>query len=428
MSQEPGPKDSIEVVLELLEDEPDYTMEEVLPNVQAAVDEHPRLRQVSSPCGLWEEMDVDVRKHVQWVNEPPQQATMDQNIPIRPESSQLRDALLNMPAFMDPDGRTPFWQVILSPRRLVMQIHHAGVDGIGLVVITNTLLTGASLQTSVGTMAATMGKQSSARQQGCCAKCLQVPSSMIYHTWQAPAGACCPLPESPIGKPSTVSTAEDMRHIHLGPYSLPKLKAVAKSNGVTVNSILLSSASAALRDYCATRGGDADMPMRVAVPMSFKAPDVNNPDKMKANNDFSTLIMSIPSAQDGDEAALPVIDLASWSPGVAVGAWAAQGTLSLLPVCIVKWIMRTMSNRISFVFSNVNGSAFGDTFVSVGTGSRKKVRGYAYGSLNGAIRTFMLVNSHNNDLHIGLTVDEKVVQDRIGLAKALNSRILEVCT
>merc|ERR1719433_1508595 len=124
---------------------------------------------------------------------------------------------------------------------------------------------------------------------------------MVYHVWQAPAGTCCPVPESPISRPSTEATPEDIRHTHLGPYSLPKLKAVAKSRGVTVNSILLSSASAALRDYCATRGGDADMPLRVAIPMNFKAPDVNNPDKMKANNDFSRLIMSIPSAQDGDE-------------------------------------------------------------------------------------------------------------------------------
>lgn len=227
--------------------------------------------------------------------------------------------------------------------------------------------------------------------------------------------------------PSTEAASEDMRHTHLGPYPLEKLKAIAKSRGVTVNTILLASASAALRDYSAVRGGDANMPIGVAMPINFKAPDINNPDKMKANNDFSTLMMSIPLAENGDEAALPVIEPASWSAGVAIGAWAAQGALSLLPMCAVSWILRNASKRSSLIFSNVNGSAMSDTFVSLSTGSRKKVRGYAYGSLSGAVRTFMLINSHNSDLHIGLTVDEAVVEDRMGLAKALNRRILEVC-
>lgn len=308
-----------------------------------------------------------------------------------------------------------------------MQIYHAGVDGVGLAVIAGTLLNGASLETTVRSMAAAGSKPSSARQQGCCAKWSQVPGSFNFHGNQPLVGCCCPLPDSPISRPSTVAATEDVRHTHLGPYPLEKLKAVAKSRGVTVNAILLASASAALRDYSAVRGGDANMPVGVAIPINFKAPDVNSPDKMKANNDFSTLMMSVPLAESGNEGDLPVIEPASWSAGVAVGAWAAQGALSLLPMCAVSWILRNASKRTSMIFSNVNGSALSDTFVSLSAGSMKKVRGYAYGSLSGCVRTFMLINSHGADLHIGLSVDETVVEDRMGLAKALNRRILEVC-
>jgi len=94
---------------------------------------------------------------------------------------------------------------------------------------------------------------------------------------------------------------------------------------------------------------------------------------------------------------------------------------------VVAWMLRNAAKAISFVFSNVYGAAFGDSFVSVGTGVTKKVRAYAYGCPSSCVRVFVLVNSHGPDVHVGLSVDASVVEDRDALARLLNERILEVC-
>jgi len=436
MSQVPGPKDSIFMVAELLANEPDFSLEEVEANVQAAVDEHPRLRQILTADGLWEDVVVDIpANHLRWIDEVP--GKPDPGEPIVEEGSELLHALANMPAFQDSDGYTPRWQVIVMKRKLVFDIHHAAVDGVGIAMIAGTLVFGKHLEETVQTMVADPAKSASARPQpGSCDRFGQACcglKSFCRHLSTPAEGLLCAKPQSAISNPASEADVKDIRYLHLGPYPLDALKSAARSSGVTINSTLLSALTAGLQDYCAAHDGHAPAALSVAVPVSFKQPNPENPDSMKANNDFSTMVVSLPTSghseeEDSDnETSLLRLNPADWSGGNALGAWAAQAALSLLPMWAVRWIVHSSSRIVSFIFSNVNGSAFGDTFVSRSTGVHKRIRAYAYGSLNGTVRVFLLADSHGQDLHLGLTVDRAVVADRQQLAACLHRRLLSVC-
>lgn len=156
---------------------------------------------------------------------------------------------------------------------------------------------------------------------------------------------------------------------------------------MTVNSTLLSAAAAALRDYVEACGGDVPQCLTVVVPTSFKQPSLDDLQSLKANNDFSAVLIDLPKLDEDT----PALDPALWGTATAVGARAAQSTLSLLPKGATHWCLSSTSSTVDFGFSNINGCNFSETFVSLSTGVRKRVRGYCLGGLNGTIRIFIVV-------------------------------------
>ena len=51
-----------------------------------------------------------------------------------------------------------------------------------------------------------------------------------------------------------------------------------------------SQVTAGLQDYCESQGAARISNFNVAIPISFKVPDADAPERMKANNNFSTLV------------------------------------------------------------------------------------------------------------------------------------------
>mmetsp|Transcript_9989 Transcript_9989/g.24009 ORF Transcript_9989/g.24009 Transcript_9989/m.24009 type:complete len:472 (-) Transcript_9989:84-1499(-) len=423
MSLEPGTKDCIAMAAELLPHESDFTLHEVRENVVQAVAEHQRLREVLSPQGLWEEVEVDIdRNHLRWIPEsgrPKETFSKGQE-----EDPAIVAALHNMPAFDDLEARTPRWQVLVTQRKVLFHVHHAAVDGVGIAVIAATLLLGKSLQQTVQLMmpAAERSKSRIKSEQacsGCFCQTWVTLASCCRHVAMPLQGLLCPKRATPISVPATAAVPSCIRYFRTGPYPLALLRAAAKENNVTVNSVLLTALVAGLGEYCKCRDSALPPAFAVAIPISFKSPDPNRPEKMKANNNFSTFVLQAPqtssSSVSSDEESFEAsshgpefpefLDPGHWSLGNALGAWAAQGMLSLLPMTVVRRFLWWTSNLVHFCFSNVNGSMFGDNFVSRATGAKKRINVYAYGSLNCTTRVFVLANSHGSNLHLSLVLD-----------------------
>lgn len=451
-------KDGILAIAELLEGEPDFTMEEVTANVEGATREHLRLRQVLTDRGLWEEVLVDVvANHLRWVEEDAERVSLPcsraSSTSATEEGEALRKALASMPALEGAKGCMPLWQVLVTRRRLVIQVHHAIMDGVGLAMVGGSILMGLNKHACADLLLKTSsngkGQAEGAQQRGkngkhangakqrlsfghglvihalaCVAvmhKVAVTVHSFLWHCFAPLVGKLAGRHSTPISDARGESELEGVRYLHLGPFPLDVLKARAQAAGVTLNSLLLSSVAVGIRNYSASAGGPEALPLTVALPVSFKlAGDGRR--LMIANNDFSTMLLPLPPAHEhGGEQLLSV---RSWGVQGAVGAWASQALLSLLPPAAVRCFISNASRVVDFAFSNVNASRLGDTFVSKATGARKRVACHAYGALTGSLRTFILANSHGDDLHVGLTLDVSVVHDRLALAGALQAAIL----
>lgn len=452
MSQVPSAKDSILVQAELLEGEPHLSLEDMEGNVAAAVAEHRRLREVLTRSGLWEEVEVDIRaNHLRWIDEEPQtwsswfqgptngSKSGNDNVPASEPSSAFLAALNSMPAFEHQAAGVPRWQVIVSQRRLALHIHHAAVDGVSLALIAATLLLGLR----PGEAAQAMQKAQVSRAPNRCVSkfaagvCdfVRMLSSFAHINCVPFYGFLCPQRASPVTAPASEASIKDIRYVHLGPYPLLELKAAARSQGVTVNSVLLAAVTDGIRDYCMAQGGRVPA-MNVLIPVNFKRPSPTEPKSLKANNDFSTMFISVPNADTGfcgssagmkdSKQKRPVPNPSQWSRGNATGAWAASAVLSLMPPCFVRWLVPNATRRAVLIFSNVDGSQFGDTLICQPSNAHRRIRVHAYGSLNGTIRVFCLVNSHGNDLHFGLTVDRSVVKDRSALAACVHEHVVKM--
>jgi len=433
MSLDPGIKDCICMVAELLPHESDFSMNQVKASVEVAVAEHPRLREVLSACGLWEEVELDLEaNHLRWIQDAGESKGKE-------EDPAIVLAMQSMPAFADVSGRTPRWQVIATPRKLVFHVHHAAVDGVGIVVITSTLLFGKSLSETVHDMLPmaekSRRKHGSAEPNcsGSCCEGLTAMGSCMRHVGAPFRGLLFPEAKSPISTPSDGARPSQIRYFHLGPYPLSAVREEARASGVTVNSVLLRQVTAGLQDYCESQGAARISNFNVAIPISFKVPDADAPERMKANNNFSTLVLKVPqtsrSSSSSDEESGEEVRYVSpeeWSKGHAVGAWAAQGLLSLLPMAIVRRLLWWSSRLVHFAFSNVNGCVFGGKYRCPLTKLEKEVKVYAHGSLNCGNRLFFLANSHGADLHVSIVMDGEQIKCASELVSCLDHQLLRV--
>eukprot|EP00930_Biecheleria_cincta_P099482 TRINITY_DN91106_c0_g1_i1.p1 TRINITY_DN91106_c0_g1~~TRINITY_DN91106_c0_g1_i1.p1 ORF type:complete len:468 (+),score=72.77 TRINITY_DN91106_c0_g1_i1:57-1406(+) len=421
MAQEASNKDGIFVILELLPGQPDYTLAEVEVNVAKAVREHSRLRECLSDHGLWEEVHVDLKNHLRWVDE----VASAQASNGREESREMLHALASMPAFESELEEIPRWQVLVSRRKLIFHAHHAALDGVGIALVAGTLLNGQSAAEAEQFLRSAPSKTRETHGSGGflsgATVALQTALAFNRHSCMPFQGAWCSPVETAVTDHRSFAKVENIRYIHLGPYPLQSLKQAAKASGVTLNSKLLSAITIAIARYC-RQHGDRDLKnLGVAIPVSFKTLDRG----IKANNDFATMVVSIPAgSEDGEPLEM---DPSLWSVSNAFGASGAQASLSLLPRPAVAWMVDNGSKLCHFIFSNVNAAEFSNEFFCERSRFPRKIRAYAYGNLSGYTRLFVLVNSHGEDLHVGLTVDETVVTDRSALAADFHAEITRAC-
>jgi len=402
----------------------DFSIDEVRANAALALREHPRLSEVITDTGLWKRVDVDLANHIVPLRAEEAKASGEG---VEEEPDGLCAALVDMPAFR-MEGR-PLWQVVVTPRKIVLDIHHGLVDGVGLAVICASLFEGRTLSEANEDMCSRFGpKLAALAGQGCFQKCLVWLKSLFVILWYllTPVlGLMRPEPESAVFAQDQPKTAT--RLIHLGPYELAGLQRAARGHG-KLNDLLIHTISQGVHAYCRAEDGPAAaLPGRMAVPVSFKVPDPSDPQRMRANNAFATVAVAVPSPSVGSLAGAA---RAQVSASEALAARNAQALLSALPLAVIRWLYVTSSRLFSFCLSNVDASWAGTHFTtaeasSAGLGVSRRIHVHGYGAPPGDISLFILVNSHGPNLHIGLTAGS-YIRDPVDLAQKINVEVRRV--
>jgi len=419
LAQQPwSSEESIRVIAELCNGSADFDVEEVRANVKLALREHPRLSEVISDNGLWTKVDVDASDHI--VALPAESAKVSA-AQIKEEPLGLCAALSNMAAFQ-VKGR-PLWQVIVTPRKLLIDIHHGLVDGVGLAVIAASIFQGQTLAEANSLCCASKSKsmQLGSRWASFCLTCKALCHILWYFTCPL-VGVLMPEAKSPIfaqGQPKQKKT----RLFHLGPYELQSLKEAAKGRG-KLNSILIHAISQGVHAYCyAEDKARGALPTRIAVPVSFKQPSTTDPQRLRANNDFCTIAVPVPPPR-----ALPMGGMRDISLAEAMAARMAQSILSFLPLPVIRYLYQKSSRIFSFALSNVDASWADSKFLVHGrtsTVAARNIRIYGYGAAPADISLFILANSHGKDLHVGVTAGCQI-RDPQALSQAIDDKIHEV--
>lgn len=426
------------MIAEVNDGDPDFELSEVRANLELAIREHPRLSEVITGSGLWTKVDVDLEHHL--ITIPGEDAKMYSG-GIAEEPDNLRAALENMPAFQT-EGR-PLWQVVFTPRKIVLDFHHGLVDGVGLAVIAASIFQGKTLAEINKDMCGNL-KPRESDSRGFIANFIVGLKAALIVLWYFATpvlGLFAPQPKSAVfaqGQPAKKRT----RLVHLGPFDLEALKQASRQNSCTLNGALVHAVSQGLHTYCrGIHGESAALPTRMAVPVSFKKPCAGNPRKMHANNDFSTIAMTVPPPLgDGMQSASRIekVPLAGCSSrgltarvdaSEALAARNAQAVLSFLPLPVIRWLYNTSSRLFSFCFSNVDASWTGLEFIAYGSlpSSQviRRIRVYGYGAPPADISLFILANSHGPDLHVGIAAGIHI-QDVDALSRALHSEISKI--
>lgn len=420
LAQQPwSSEESIRVIAELCNGSPDFDIDEVRLNVKLALREHPRLSEVISDNGLWTKVDVDASDHV--VALPAESAKVC-TARIAEEPPGLRAALSNMAAFQ-ATGR-PLWQVIVTPRKLLIDIHHGLVDGVGLAVIAASIFQGQTLA-EANALCCAASKAKALQHGSRWAKFFLTCKALCHMLWYFTCplvGALMPEAKSPVfaqGQPKQKKT----RLFHLGPYELQSLKEAAKGRG-KLNSILIHAISQGVHAYCyAEDNARGALPTRIAVPVSFKQPCPKDPQRLRANNDFCTLAVPVPPPS-----ALPMGPMGDISLAEAMAAKFAQSILSFLPLPLIRHLYQMSSRIFSFALSNVDASWADSQFLVHGRPSTevaRKIRIYGYGAAPADISLFILANSHGKDLHVGVTAGCQI-RDPEALTQAIDDKIRDV--
>ncbi len=141
------------------------------------------------------------------------------------------------------------------------------------------------------------------------------------------------------------------------------LKKLKNAAGCTLNDILLSATSGAIRKYSEYRGDDLSSKRihnRALVPLAFFRPikDLQSPHRAMSNK-FAFLSVDLPmksrNAADRVKECNVTMNALKTSPVALVQLWVQSYVLSLLPLSIQRKLAHDAFSRHTMVFSNVPG-------------------------------------------------------------------------
>lgn len=141
------------------------------------------------------------------------------------------------------------------------------------------------------------------------------------------------------------------------PLRLPDVKAVSKALGATINDVLISSVTGALRRYLQERGQDTtDMNLRAMIPVNLRAPSDLDLDNL--GNRFGLVFLDLPVGIQEPLERMAVLkermDYIKSTPEALV-AFGVLGAIGATPSVLEKGINRIFGMKATAVMTNVPG-------------------------------------------------------------------------
>lgn len=263
--------------------------------------------------------------------------------PMAPFSSDgaLEDALGELAGTLLPHDRPP-WEVhLIESHRdgslLVVRLHHSLADGISLIQVLVSLCDDPPDSAAHRT--------AGSEQRG----------NLFVRTARVLAAAVR-LARKP-ADPATSLKADLTGDKHVAwsrTFSLGALRQVARSHDATVNDILMTALSGALRSILVSRGEIATTSLRAMVPFNLRPPEVGQP----LGNRFGLVIPEMPVGDHSRESRLAVMrqrmaQLRKAAEGAA--AYAVLNFMGFSARLVESALVRFFGKKSSLVMTNVPG-------------------------------------------------------------------------
>jgi WS/DGAT/MGAT family acyltransferase len=224
-------------------------------------------------------------------------------------------------------------------------------------------------------------------------------------------------PQSPLNVP-----IGPHRRFEMVDLPLPKLKAVRKALGGTVNDIVLATVAGALRRWLGARGSEPQADLRVLVPVSMRS----RRERGTYGNQVSAVFCPLPVTEGNPVARLRKVHDAMMvvkKSGSAVGAHALSRLGDFAPPQLLAQAARlqAMTRMFNLVVTNVPGPQFPLYLLG-----RELEAIYPMVPLAKNTALGIAIMSYNGQLNFGLVSDYDALADVETLAEELRSSIEEL--
>ena len=190
------------------------------------------------------------------------------------------------------------------------------------------------------------------------------------------------------------------------PFSLAEVKRIGKTLGGTVNDVLISVLTGALRDYMILVGEDPDAgDLRAMVPVNLRAPDA----PLELGNQFGLVYLSLPiTIADPLQRLYEVkrrMDILKSSPE-SILTFQVLNALGRMPGDLATTATSYFASKASAVLTNVPGPQ--ETLYLAGAPLRQLM---FWVPQSGDIGLGLSIISYDGTVSVGIVVDEKLVEE-----------------
>lgn len=431
----------VSLVAQLADGEPDFSLEDVRCNVKYAVEEYRRLRMVTKRVGVFEEVEVDLdANHIRWVDL--HDRPLPGGIGIE-EGPEFQEALFSMPGLFDQTGRTPLWQVLVSKRKVILQVHHVLMDGIGLAGAASCLLCLISFEQYRAIAAQTFAairRKSKPRVSPFWAVIETIGwyvKALLHLHWYCIEGIIRllkPLKGTAISAPACTRDSQAPRWLHIGPYPLADIKQHAKSREMSVNELLAQMLVAGVRDY-ADPQDFATRPLAMVMPVTMKGSESEDSEALVRNDTTLVVVNYQVSPMTGSFLETLELGPPMWAKiGISMMIHNLVGMIPNFLSCPLTILAQQAASFLAedvvysdLCFTNVNGSLIPNEYVSLATGAKRRIVVHSYTALprvsigNGLV---VAAVSHGDVMQMSFVVDHVCVKHPEAFVMAMHKQFL----
>jgi len=381
---------------------------------------HLRFRSLARDDGSWHPTSVDPGYH--FVDEPAE----DDVAGVRRRIEEL--------IAVDLDHSHPLWRVHLIPVQqagelpaLLLRIHHCIGDGSSISVVFNGIARDADGKPAGATpLMQRLANELARRQQACilakacrsvaagadAVKSFLSNASMPYRPLETDTAFNRPRAERRRG-----TDFGGARHVvYVPPFSLAYVKACKGAARVSLNDVVLSAASGAVRRYCERRGDPAvssgrRLRMRALIPIANPNAGGGSPEDQMANNfAFVSARLALSQTDPLERMRRTSAEMSriKHSTKAPVSLWQTNRMAHCISKRARQKVARDLFSNHSLIFSNVPGP---DIPVYIAGEQLEQVQAIFPNYLSQVI-----LMSYNGRVHMNFVVDKTHIEDADSLA------------